>query len=131
MNKIFESVNDYITMKQFLLFTLICVCWSKNLAQDAPNYELFIKYYNAAIQYEKRGYAFKALESYNKALRSVTVTLNTEENLKILYRMAAVNAGNIYLSLNNLSYFYRYYKIAAYLGDEYAKRVLTAYGFIY
>jgi hypothetical protein len=115
----------------FLCFAFVVHLYSSFFSQDNRNYQLFVKYYNAAIQYEKNGYAFKALESYNKALRSVTITLNTEENLKILYRMAAVNAGNIYLSLNNLSYFYRYYKIAAFLGDEYAKRVLTAYGFIY
>lgn len=97
-------------------------------AQNPPPVDEMIRYFNAGLRYEQNGYTKKAIESYKKALSMVNVTINTEERIKKIYCMAAVNLGNVYLSLGNIGNFYKYYSIAARLGDRFAQRVLWSQG---
>ncbi len=118
-------------MKILVILPLLFLFAGNVSAQSQERIDKMIKYYNSGVNYETDGYVEKAMESYKKALSVGRITIRSTPEVKKIYCMSAINLGNIYLYQNNIGQFYKYYKIAAQLGDEYAAKALLAHGFSY
>ncbi|HEX2983203.1 MAG TPA: hypothetical protein VHO28_06630 [Ignavibacteriales bacterium] len=122
-----KKINFHIVLAIISFFSLS----QGAAAQSQERIDKMISYYNSGVNYESDGYVEKAMESYKKALTVARITIRSTPQVRKIYCMSAINLGNIYLYQNNLGQFYKYYKIAAQLGDEYAARALTSHGFSY